>query len=598
MEEEKYILVVAPSGLYLDRTIKKIINGLNAEVADVEAGIKKNPEIVEALNNMDDVYTKDTIDMGLILSNLPRSKIKSLWEASVKNCLESLANSKKSLKILSMHLMYNCKKRNEFYSVVNAQSLTLEKRDVKLSPSAIIVLIDDIYDVYEKLRGILEGTHLRDYAFRQLKGLSVAENALRISQWKIQNLIELLYWRYFETILAENLAHQFGLEKRYFVFAVKQGKEALRNLVANPGALDIYLSHPVRDARKLKNKIGSWPAFTSEVEELQTLFIQHSVSLLCPTAIDELRFNQNEQDSTYTGILDSRWPSTESKSPEDLLYVPFENNTDLNYTSFFKLEYYDKGKEALVPLPDESIGENLKTIHSNILQVLINTIEKQIASRDFLLVNYSKGVLVYRPYYFTDPRFSFSSGVDKEVKLWDDIIRIGEKKYIAFVHFENDVEEMLNEKFKLEINEELNTKKSREILAELADSLQLVMTSDFPNISKEITRTLLEEGKLVDTPEIFETQVIPPNIKTQIERSYSNFLKPMKAEYLKKLLINSVKSEELTAVWIVSDFNDLKKEIPSITSFLSIGDPKGNGWEKNVDKLLSNGLLHQFGIDL
>ena len=81
--------------------------------------------------------------------NLSRSQIADLWDKSAQQCINEIADSTKSVKILCCNFLYFGGRRDEYYSVYNPRVFI--ENELGIKPSHIIVLIDDIdrLDKYE-----------------------------------------------------------------------------------------------------------------------------------------------------------------------------------------------------------------------------------------------------------------------------------------------------------------------------------------------------------------------------------------------------------------------------------------------------------------
>jgi hypothetical protein len=216
-EKKRYIMVCAPSGTGLRSAIEKIKENLtDVEVQDVEDTLCNSYKATVALEKVGVARPPGVSDwpaMYDITWNLSRSQILELWKDAVLQALHRLASSDRNVNILSCHLIYYGGRRDEFYTPINASCL----ENANIKPSHILLLIDDVYDMYLRLSSekVLfdpkdripslhgrireeEGVEVEDLQPDQLVSLSLI--------WQIRTLELLLSWRHLEMVLAEKLA--------------------------------------------------------------------------------------------------------------------------------------------------------------------------------------------------------------------------------------------------------------------------------------------------------------------------------------------------------------------------------------------------------
>jgi hypothetical protein len=579
----KYIFITAPPGVGLSQAVVRLKSELDAETADVEEEIKKDPDTDKALQRIGAVYTAP-INMGTITFHLPRKEISTLWKAAVARALKKLEDSDKTTKILCGHLIYYSGKRNEFYSVVDRENLILRKgRDISFEPGIILSLADDIYDMYIRLPELYSSDQVESLLRKLQRDAKTIIKNLRkdrlsslTSGWRIRNLLHLLVWRSIEPIMAGNLALQFQLEDRFLVWPVKQLIKAITVWLKNSQPIAIYISHPITDPRNERNESGRWPEFTNEVNQLQKIFAEHEVTIVAPTGIDELRFQVENQQ--YTGRLQARWPLISGKLLYDEAGKATENDLLLP-------RYWNFQKGELSLLKEREYTKVLRSEVNAFLQILVREIEAQISSRDFLFIHYSEGLVVYRPYYARDPRPSFSGGVDAEVRLWEDIVQLKGQKRIVFIHFKTDIEKMLGTRLQ---------ESRKQFSEDFLDSIFEAYTQGWPTITRDIVRNIIKnEGKVIEHLDILNAANIAPRDQQKLERAFSENWEKGKIDLLKKYLTNGVKEQGLIGVWVLEDFKKFRAHVPNIVKFFRDGKPIGNDWEAQIKSLFPDKLLQE-----
>jgi hypothetical protein len=333
--------------------------------------------------------------------------------------------------------------------------------------------------------------------------------------------------------MAENLAHQLGVP--FLVWSVKQLTESIKLCFDNPESLPIYLSHPVSEPRRERDENGDWPEFTYEVNQLQQVLCEHGITLIMPTGIDELRFHL--QEGRYTGYLKDRWPL-------------IDNETELLYA---------------------------------FLQVLVREIESQIAWRDLLFIYHTEGLMVFRPFYAREPKATFSGGVDAEVGLWEDLSQLGSKKRAVFIHFEEDVKLMFEAK-------------RERIWKEFVYAVWDLLHKKYNIKDRDIVENMVQNrGDISEVEKILNRSNITQRDKEVLRSEFLEIWHQGKIYLLKKYLISAVnvKEEKLIGIWILKDFEQLKKESVNIANFLRNGGQSGNNWEEQIENLFPDNFINE-----
>lgn len=577
-----YILVFAPPGVKLDDVANKLAEKLKAEHEDIELEIKLNPDTETALKDISAPLISP-INMETVTHYLPRSKINEFWTVAVDKCFDKFGDSNKPIKILSGHLIYYSGKRNEFYSVVN--QATLAKGNLK--PTSVLLFIDDLYDMYARLTESDQlyspgqvWQFLRKYEREtgiDTKSLPRERLSSIIMGWEIRNLLHHLSWRRLESVMAENLAHQLGVP--FLVWSVKQLTESIKLCFDNPESLPIYLSHPVSEPRRERDENGDWPEFTYEVNQLQQVLCEHGITLIMPTGIDELRFHL--QEGRYTGYLKDRWPLIDNET--ELLYSPSGEAADFHYKALLLPKYWDPENRKLFPLEIDEWSATLKSEVNAFLQVLVREIESQIAWRDLLFIYHTEGLMVFRPFYAREPKATFSGGVDADVGLWEDLSQLGSKKRAVFIHFEEDVKLMFEAK-------------RERIWKEFVYAVWDLLHKKYNIKDRDIVENMVQNrGDISEVEKILNRSNITQRDKEVLRSEFLEIWHQGKIYLLKKYLISAVnvKEEKLIGIWILKDFEQLKKESVNIANFLRNGGQSGNNWEEQIENLFPDNFINE-----
>lgn len=285
-------------------------------------------------------------------------------------------------------LLFHCVhyRNGRIFSQLNWDRLTAFR------PRLIITLIDDIYDIWERIRS-------REAEFKTRS---------------VVTLEEVLLWRTFEIAATKQLARNlfvdpsaypdvertiraseirdapfFGQPIEHFVVSAKQTIEMLYRLCFEPDRLRVYASYPISSPR-------SSAAARDEINEYRARLSERFV-VFDPLAIDELRTGSSSDWQNAVrdfGLLPPRWPV--STTPP--VGPPATAETVPTHNPFAR---WNPQSETYVPL---SVPEIMN---------IRRAIERQIVERDFLLVSQGGTVAVYRPFF--GARSEPTGGVGEEM---------------------------------------------------------------------------------------------------------------------------------------------------------------------------------------
>lgn len=373
-----------------------------------------------------------------ICSNNNRQVVLDYWDRAFESAGTTLLESSAPSAVLACHLTLFSGRRLEIYTppvearirALVEKSHSQEEQTGLLSKSRslklkrVIVLIDDIYDMYARLQNA-DGLYQRaraieDYkqhAWKLATGLKPPPNFTSdeinsvVLDMDVKNLLRLVTWRRSEMIAAEGIAKAFDVPLT--VMSVKHEFDSLLALCRWPDIKTAYISHKITEPRvdnmisEGRNDHERWGSFVFDVNRvsgaLRRTFssdgsVPHRDSIgvvgIQPTAIDELRFHRrpsNEHLEQYSAKLGDRWPIPhgaiyENPSPE----AP-------NYSSML------------------SNGRELSARDRGVVGLLQASIYDEIAFRDHLLVSCNQALVVFRP---TALGARVSGGVRQEINHW------------------------------------------------------------------------------------------------------------------------------------------------------------------------------------
>lgn len=216
---------------------------------------------------------------------------------------------------------------------------------------------------------------------------------------------------------------------------------ALLNVVKSASATNpttSYLSHPISRPRREFANSGHWPEVVGDSNELSGRLAREGVILVCPTAIDEFRFNVFRPD-----------PNVKYK-PEDLAGFIAADFSLRSFTLSERWPPLTSHLDAIVTNVTPSselvrMGLSQQTLPRAVISTYARSLEESIFAevpfRDHFLVAHTNTFLVYRPLY---KEGRFSRGVTGEIGHWQDSFVHGEHgRRALFVHSPEDLRDWL-----------------------------------------------------------------------------------------------------------------------------------------------------------
>lgn len=589
-KEQKYIVVCAPSGSGLRGAIEKLRNILpDTDVQDVEDILCKSRQAEEALSKAGvsrPLNAPKWPEMYDITWNLSRSQIVDLWKDAVSEALYRLKKSEKVIKVLSCHLIYYGGRRDEFYSPINANLL---ERNL-FRPSHILLLIDDVYDMYLRLsdekalfdpkvripsiQGRIredEGIDIRTLASEQLVSLCL--------EWQVGVMTNLLSWRHLEIVIAEKLATQ--LKTNFLVWGTKQLTHAAALWLQEDRPVAEYLSHPISRPRRKFRETKKWHEVVGQFNELQAEFLKNELVCIMPPAIDEYRIRRKRRSSTLAlrePILEERWPLPAKM--DFIMYSRHGATSDVNHEmvmAFKKWHFESRRFVDLETAPNSILCERVDAV----LRGFERQIELQISSRDHLFVSWSNGILIFRPLFLEG---TYSSGVTAEIVHWKLLARANREKRAAFIHFDEDVNALLH-------YHQSDSERAGVMRLEIRDKLIEIISQD-SSISSRNAEFVIDHIKKGKPSEMLDQAPIPPKHIEEIDSEFSEYSKiAEKSWLLEKLTGHDIGIEEIPeeqiAIWVFKNKDDFKSRYSVIANFLKNGAKPADSSLQRFEIILS-----------
>ncbi|MDO0978135.1 hypothetical protein [Mycolicibacterium frederiksbergense] len=194
-------------------------------------------------------------------------------------------------------------------------------------PERIIVLIDDIFDIYGRLSAPERDNLFSEEAAIGLtnqrmvnsvargtaysRELTPTEKSLNLGITRIGSIQQLVAWRRAEMQFAENLAAQSDLDLH--LVAVKHPMQLMDLLLKSGSRPTVaYVSHPITTQRWsfLSSETSQWPSYVHRINDLPGHLVDYDIAAISPTTIDEARFQPPTQEYVHhrDGAMLPRWP--------------------------------------------------------------------------------------------------------------------------------------------------------------------------------------------------------------------------------------------------------------------------------------------------
>lgn len=420
----KTILITGMSGIKIEASVNKFISDFKEfrttkkEQKPVLIKFDSEMENEFYLQNPHIAKSKQVWKNEILKQSYP--VLEKLWKSSFEKIILKIdeiksANPKQNI-LLNIHSCYFHNRTQEYISLIDLKFLE------KISPSLIVTVIDDIYEIHHRLT--------------EPGGIYHDETNVSNTQM-ILRLLRLLDWRAKETMMSRFLANQLGIKN--YVFAVKHSFETFSNLLFED-LQKAYLSHPITEVRRLQNRGLHEEAnkIMSEITEISDRLSSLFTTFL-PTTIDEFRIknavSEDGHTKNYYAVLGKRWESEIFEKPKDLLYI---NSGFKDINELWKLNTEE------IPKLDEQIN--------NLLETLSDIISDQVTVRDYTLVEQSNMLVIYRPIF----NGNASGGVFEEFRYYKKLIKDTGQKIMCYIYCpEEDINKYYVRQFELKIKNEI-----------------------------------------------------------------------------------------------------------------------------------------------
>jgi len=446
------ILVCGAAATSLSKIANQLHTAYGDIIIDVEDVIKRGVDWSR--------FEGSPHTMGTLCSELDRDEVLEEWKTAFRTGIAEATRPQKNAEghaiVIATHLTLFSPTRLEYYLPPLAGVLAASLK--KLQISRVIVLIDDVYDMFHRLSAdgdmcnedslvrehrhhselLTGGPVLDTNGERRLVpsdgGIEVERHPDPFSAEDSENLrieaiakslIRLMTWRKTEMMEAEHLARNlstlYGRRVPLSVLGTKHQLAALQSLIEG-GRKAIYISHKITEPREENRALAakglhSWPDYAVEVNSLAESLLNEKIIGIQPTAIDELRFFRNSlatrRIERYSLNQSDRWPLLSG-----IMYSAVASKPDV--LDIAELSEYSSGTAGM----------------------LQHAIYDEIAFRDHLLVSCNDGILVFRPGAFGA---KISGGVEMEIAHWakSSLGSDAGQRPLAIIHLSSELTELI-----------------------------------------------------------------------------------------------------------------------------------------------------------
>jgi hypothetical protein len=525
---KQYVIVCAPAGTSLTQSVIKLRDALGGaeavETADVEWELRHLPETAKDLLKAGRKVESSKVTMHDITFYLPRDNVISLANMGLLNALKKLEDSDKTYLVLSCHLTYFGSKRFEFYTGIDPKLLSKE-----LKPARLLLIIDDIYDMYVRLSNNVEQFFSLESAVRSTLATIQKEEEIELESLEDDDLValclaeklgmmtHLLSWRHLETVVAEGVARQIGCP--FMVYGTKQTIASAASWLRGVQPTQVYTSHPISRVRREFRKSGNWGEIPEQIFRFHQLLLEDNVVVLMPTAIDERRIKRGDGAplKRMHPELEARWPSPRPVEASLLLYTPPSGESDWEHTKILRYETWNHKERVLQPVTTTSPKADDKS--NVLLREFERQCERALAARDYLLVSTAKTIVVFRPFMQvpSGPREGLSRALSQELGLWELVAKSHPPKTkedlaaapkALFIHLKKDVDSW-REYYDSGEPQSFRSSQERERVVELVAELH--------SLTLKLARELLDDLDL-DKDNFFSQGSVPKSKADQVRR--------------------------------------------------------------------------------
>ncbi len=101
-------------------------------------------------------------------------------------------------------------------------------------------------------------------------------------------------------------------------------------------------------------------------------------------------------------------------------------------------------------------------------------------------------------------------------------------------------------------------------------------------------------GDISEVENILNRSNITQRDREVLRKGFPKIWHQGKIDLLKKYLSNSVVvKEKLIGIWVLKDFEQLKKESGNIANFLRNGELSGNNWEEQIENIFPDNFINE-----
>lgn len=348
------VVFTGQSGIEKSKIIENLVHHIQRLCDSQDGKNKFDPKKIVSWHAVEEKIASD-LPGFLGWHESPNEKEQSLkWKNAFEDLLVEIEREKPLNVFLSLHSVLS--KYGRFISPLDWDQLR------RFSPDIFITFIDDVYDIWWRLRK------------RQESFPAISEFRLR----------EILAWRSIEIMMTGTIAKNLipGKPLNHYIVAVKHPLSMLLKLILEPKTIRVYAGYPITHTR---NQSKDREIIDKHRKRLHQSFVTFDPvtidEYILKVALDEWEAQKPRPSTITLNRKKARWPL-----PSDGCEFPLIAES---------LDY----PEVIEGIDPEQIKE------------IVNEIYYQIEWRDYRLLDQAHCFAAYRPYY----KGTMSKGVSSEI---------------------------------------------------------------------------------------------------------------------------------------------------------------------------------------
>jgi hypothetical protein len=317
------------------------------------------------------------VDFLNFLTNYNELHQSKHWEDSICNILDEINSNPPDDCFLLIHTTFY--RNGHFFTPISWDRLLL------FEPDCIVTLIDDVYDMWQRIE---DGPHDTHYSLDEIltwRSVEISNARALALNLKLNPSVVL---RSRQQSIPKHLRKCFGQPIPHYVMSIKHSLDTFHRLIFERSRRPlIYASFPITRTRESQERIEDINSFRRALQVAGAIVVD-------PLTIDELRMHRKNK--RWLHLIDGaqfmKYQAERWQIDEPTVHPPAVYKT---------------------PFAGLSAEQIAKTVQS---------IWDQVVDRDFRMVSQCERVIAYRPFYpesgvgkYGEPPLASSDGVTREI---------------------------------------------------------------------------------------------------------------------------------------------------------------------------------------